>query len=327
MKSKLKYIAFFTIFCFVICSHAQEISKEDSEAKWTRIETDAKDLSIAFPPHFIVDAEKRERGQRFQITGFANNVRMEITIYKDSNAVQRIQGSRPQGSSNFSAFEKNSFRGTRAVDADTDKIYKETISLIKDDYYYVLRLLSNDKSKSEIERFLYSIKLKGDNLFVTPKPTNYSEETVLFSSLKTNPEVLEAYARKFEKKKGKVSTELSSNSEEFITYEKYSRPPVILHRPRPSFVPKYDGITGGFSYSALVKLELLASGQVGDIVILSSDDKKFTDACVESARKIRFIPGQINGVSVDSTYIVDYSILGFSVVTNTTTTLPGQKPF
>lgn len=310
MKNKYLFAIFLMLVCFIICDFAQEKTVSETDGKWTRIETEDKDLSLAFPPNFIADAEKRDYGQRLNIFGFENDVTMQLKVFKDNDPKQRLQLINPPINMNPSSFTKGKLKGLRLSYSGADNIFKELIYLYDDNKFYIISVISPDKTKSQIERFLYSIKVSGEDLFTRKEPKNFPEEMVSFASLKTSPEIVEAYERKSDKKKPNVTKELALKIDEIESYEGYSRPPVILERPIPKLQlssPTSDAINK--SYTVKMRVNFLANGQIGDIKILfNQSDKNYEDACIEAARKIRFIPAQKNGVNADSTSIVDFTV-------------------
>lgn len=326
MKIKFLNISIIILTFFAICAYAQDNSKSDSEIQWTRIETADKDLSVAFPPDFIVDAEKRERGQKYKIYGFKNDVRMTFSLSKDSNAKTSFQFMRPSPTKNFNAFKKNGFEIKRISSIDTDKIYEEFIYILDGNNYYSLTLKTNDKNREEVQRFLFSIKVKNDFLFVKPQNLNYLENTISLNEVETNPEVIEAFKRKSGKNNSKVTTEISGKEEEFKSYKDYSRSLTILDRPFPSFLPK-DPSSKNARFSINLEVEFLANGLIGNIKILNNENKSFTEACIDAVRKIKFIPAQVNDANVDSKEIINYSMETFTIVGSPILISPGQRRF
>jgi hypothetical protein len=55
---------------------------------------------------------------------------------------------------------------------------------------------------------------------------------------------------------------------------------------------------------------ILASGEIGEVVIYSDEKKSFIDECIDVVKKIKFIPAREDGKAVDSVQTVSY-ILNF----------------
>jgi hypothetical protein len=316
----MKYFFTLIILCFALSAGITQAQQQETspaattqEIKWTRIEIDKKELSVAFPPGFIVDAEKKEglTGNRTIITGWRNGVRMELHVSKTGDAGERLQRVVASKVSNLSNFTVNGLKGKKISSSVADGRFFEKIFLAGDNHFYFLKVEARNNRKEEIARFLYSIQVKGKPMFVTAdKNRNPAEEIVSFADLKTSPEVIEALNRKTGKNQIKVIRELAPLPGEFIPDENYSRPPIVVNHP----FPQYRGnITGG-SLEATLKINFLANGQIGDITVYSgATDKDFVEACVDAARKIKFIPAQIDGKDADAVDFQEYSIQIYTV--------------
>ena len=312
MYSKSLQITFFiTLFSIINC-FAQTSPSAESE-KWTRIDTAEQELSLAFPPKYIVDAEKKKFGAIYKITGFSNGVIMELSVSKNTSGREFSMVKPPKGM-NSATFSKKNLNGIRSSSDSSQTGQKETISIFGDKNYYFISITAADKTKSEaeIERFLYSIKIKGENLFKNPKTQNYPEESVALSSLGSSPEVTEAIKRKLEKRKFKAEKIISSNADQIDSYAEYSRPPIIVEQQYPQFRPRFDAINSEIYLSAKLKLTLSADGQISDIKVVGGSDNAYIDSCIDAAKKIRFIPAQKNGVNADSFKTIEFNMQAFT---------------
>jgi hypothetical protein len=318
----MKYFFIFAILILTLSSGAlAQPATPPDEIKWTRIETEKKELSAAFPPNFIVDAEKKENGRRYTITGWQNGVRMELHVTKNSNARDQLRFVRARGEGEFSDFTVNGLKGKRNSVSASGK-FSENIHLASDEYYYLLKTEAGDGTKEEIKRFLFSIQVKGKAMYVSDKKPDSAEETVALADLKTSPEVLEALNRKVEKTQIKITRELAPLPSETVNDENLSRPPIVVFRPRIEYRPNSEQ---GGSFEATLKVNFLANGQIGDITVYSGADKGFVNACIDAVRKIKFIPAQINGKNVDSIDTEYYAMQIFKLASPTM--LPPGRPF
>jgi len=298
------------LFVFFVSFTA--LAQEKSAAKWTRFEFENKNFAISFPPGFIIDAEKRDGGQRYRIIAYLNGVKMELKINKDGNArswVKALSFLSPDWK--ISDFTAGNFLGKRLTSEEFEKEYFEYLYLGSDDFHYYVSVKAKSKNKDELKRFLFSVILGGKPLFQQKEKSTFEEETVSLETIKTSAEVSEAYTRKIEKKEIKISYESDSSQDEEINYEKLTRLPIILERPIPALNPR-DVLEGSSTHIAKLKVNFLADGQIGDIIVYSNSKKDFMKACVEAARKIRFIPAQIDGKNVDAVVIVDYTLQIYS---------------
>lgn len=325
MYLKSLQITFFITTLFIINCFGQTSSSPNNESeKWTRIETAAQELSLAIPPNYIVDAEKNGFGQLYKITALINDVLIEFTVSKSKTSKEMSFIQTPDGLYS-TTFKTKDLNGIRSFNSSTETGLRESISISGDKNYYHISVTASDRKKPEIERFLYSIKIRGESLFKTQNAQNYPENLITINSLATSPEVIEAVERKLEKKKVKVEKVIPTNADQIISYAEYSRPPVIVNQPFPSFKPRLQDLKRNTptSFQTKIKLTLLADGQIGDITVVAGSYGPYTDACVDAARKTRFVPAQKNGVNADSVKIIEYEIRIFSV-TSPTMIAPGN---
>ncbi len=300
------------IFSSVLCVSAQE----NSAGKWMRVETENKEISVSFPPGFIVDAGKRGFTQIHRIVGYQNSVNMEMRIFKEKNAENMLNGiiSKEGKSSNFTS---NGLKGRRTVLAENEHFF-ETIHLASKDYLYFFRVEAASSKKDEVKRFLFSIKINGKPMYAQTDKTDFPEDVVSVKTLKTSPEVTEALNRKYEKQKIKVTNKPLADFKNVEDFTQDVRPPIILDSFIVDFRQRIDrNVPVNTTYSAWLKVTFLASGQVGDItafsndrgiLALSEDDKTFIDACVDATRKTKFIPAQSGGKNVDAVKAIYFSM-------------------
>jgi TonB family protein len=89
---------------------------------------------------------------------------------------------------------------------------------------------------------------------------------------------------------------------------KVTTPYRIISKPRPGYTDaaRANQVTG----SVLLKVTLLASGQVGSIVPIRRLPDGLTEQAIAAARQIRFEPKKVNGVPQSITVTIDY---GFTI--------------
>ncbi len=303
---------------FLLFGFAQAFAQADNPAaieKWQRIESADKEFSVALPPGGITDAEERDYGQKLKYVAFRNGVQMELNIIKDETRVKnRLIGLQQSVKKNLTLSHSGGFSILKYDSAASDQTFGNSIWIAKKDTMYILKVEAPSIQAAEVARFLYSINIQGKPLIVQKEKTNFPEETVSVSALKTSPEVTEAFSRKPEKNNSKTIYEVSSDDLNAVETAGLSRKAVILDRPAPR--PNPGMMRGGGSSGSFVlklKVNLLANGQIGDITVLSVVNKEFTQACLEATRKIRFVPAQKDGQNVDSVQLIDYTFQIFAM--------------
>jgi hypothetical protein len=273
--------------------------------KWTRFATDDDELSVAMPPGGVIDAEKRQFGQKLRIVAFQNGVETELRIYKGDD-LKKLQVNGTSGTYTAPDLKVLGDFSVSRFERSTPAKFHNDFWIYKKGTLYFLKAVARKEGEKEATRFLTSVVLQGKPLFVQSGNSAPSEERVSISTLKTSPEVIEAFERKLQKNNIKVTYEAGIT--EIDEFEGWTRKVVILEQPTPSF---NQGLARGSVGEVKLKINFLANGQIGDIVVMSISNKEFINACLAAARKIRFIPAQINGKNVDAAVIVDYAA-GFS---------------
>lgn len=290
--------------CFAISALGQE-SNAANVSKWTAITTAGNQLRFSVPRGHLVDAEKRSRNQRTKIFAFESGVAIEIA-YFDDDAKRRLGYIKPVDGE-ITYFEKGPFKGLVNFSRPGSKSYFQKIYLASDQGYYEIGVFAADEKSKCIERFLFSISVAGEPLFKGSKQNDSLDDAVSISTLQTSSEVLDAVAKKIDKHDTTRETKPFSEELKKYDYSLLSRQPISLTREVPDFRPEPGG-EGFRRYTAVIKVNVLANGQIGKTTAYSDSDEKFIDSCVNAVRRLRFIPAQMDGKNVDFDYYVDFSL-------------------
>jgi hypothetical protein len=296
----------------VACIYAQSTSP----VKWTRVETENKEVSVALPAGFLVDAEKTDGGRTHRIFASAGMTMVEVRFLIDKagrNKVKIPPQATSEGAESFKAFGLD---GTRSCSAPGKRV-SCTVILASDQFRYIF-LVSSLSEKPEIATmFLSSIMVDGKLIFTGESAT--VSETVQLSQLSTSTEIKEAMGRALDERLIKVTRRRMSEYTEDKELPETVKPVLILERPYPTngiqkiFLnqPPNFGTTravGDVIRGGRARVTFLASGQIGDIVIYSDENKGYIEDCVNAVKKIKFIPAQENGKPVDSVQTVSYAL-------------------
>lgn len=322
MKIIFLALALLIVVSPVVCFGQPRPQTAAVQTKWTRVETDDKELSAAFPPDFLVDAKTQVFDRRLRIVAFANGAVLELNTYKPENPKKRLDGffSRSSEYGNVASLDFEGYAGRTLI--STGKRYYHSVALASKENFYTLSVSAPSRNQPEVVRFLASITVKGKPLYIQkqppPSPTA-DEEVVALSSLQTSRKILEALDRKSEDQKGKITYELNRvggndntagniDEENDAPADAAKRPAIILVRehPRPSAV--YKGTPQYGIFIIKLRAKLLANGQVGDIAVMSASDKFNYKTFIEAVKKTKFIPAEINGAPADSERLFQYEI-------------------
>lgn len=282
-----------------------------TEAKWTRIETESKEVSAAFPTDFLIDANTTTFHQKYIVFGFRQGVAMSWRISEAANPKLNLSRTSSEAdNAEVSTFEFNGVSGKIYFYAD-DRYFKRVHFYVGKEFY-TFSISSNSESNAVAGQFLCSILVKGKQLFNCKEKNSVTEsESVSISSLKTSPQILEAVSRKISDDKGKVSyanylTEINGKPKEEVASK---RPAIIIQREFPQIRALRAGGTTIFGKSTVkIRAVLLSNGQIGELTAPSEFDKDSIRPYIDAVRKTKFIPAEIDGKPVDSEYTFVYQI-------------------
>lgn len=304
-------------------------SKSHSDTEWMRIKDDKLEFSILFPSNFLVDNEIEksyilapvlaslpkviDSFEKPRIIGNRKSVRMSLSIFQlrqvpnAKNYLWYFVG-RNTTKDKYQDFQVGDFVG-RKTTFDTDKALAMSVAVAVKNKVFLINASAKNEDEKIYEKFVTSLTLDGKPLFTNQKSdSSDAPQSVFISTLKTSPEILEVLNQKQEKSKIKIVKGTLSQQDENTDEPNFSRPLIILRRPNFEFID----VASKNNYSGLVKLKInfLANGKIGDIVVVSNSAKGITELAIKAARKIKFLPAEIDGKKVDITRYVEY---GFNV--------------
>jgi TonB family protein len=300
----MKYSIKFTLFLIFTLS-INYFSQETTQKDWTNISSPKGDFTISLPPNFLVDKESELQ----RIYAFIDEAAINVQIEENSQAKTRLKQSRqfpPEKKSQVSRFTNGDFIGD-FYNFEEDKSFSVSIYMASSKAFYMIFITSPNGKNPLIEKVIYSLKVDNQPLFKQQNPVNQDIiPSISISTLKTSPTVLEALKIK-DAEKTKIKFDLKNKvSEEILDNKtKYSRPLFTVRKPRAN----YTDIARQNNISGKVKLLVVfrADGQIGDITVIQKLDGGLSEEAAEAARKIKFLPAQLNGKSVDITKTVEYS--------------------
>jgi len=271
--------------------------------KWTRIDLGKNEVSIAVPPGFLVDADKRANGKLFRVIAAVNGVSMDIALEKNTNV--RIDLISPLQSEQGSAFKIDKIQGKVISTSDPKQNFSQRMYLAAGDRFYTIKIEAPSANSADLTRFLYSILVNGKPLFKRLATRDFPEESVAASDLTTSAEVSEAFARKFDKNTLKPIFKKASEFVPLPDPPHNIAPPILVDRP----YPRPSGIPSRNMMEANVVVTYLANGQIGDVVVYSDGDKSFATACADATHKIKFVPARNGNKNVDYVHVEHYSVM------------------
>ena len=322
---KLQHSYIFIILLFFV-SNGFAQSKSNNAAEWTQIKDDRLEFSILFPSNFLVDNEIEksyilapvpaslpeviDSFEKPKIIGNKKSVSMSLSVFQlrqVSNAKNYLWYfvGRDTPKTNYQDFQVGDFVG-RKINFDTEKSLAMLIAIAIKNKVFLINASAKNEDKNLYDKFIMSLMLNGKPLFKsqTSEPLD-APQSVFISTLRTSSEILEAINQKQEKSEIKAVKNTQTQQEENEAEQNFSRPLIILRRPYFEFVD----VASKNNYSGLVKLKVnfLASGKVGGIIIVSDSPDGITKIAIKAAKKIKFLPAEIDGKKVDVTKTIEYA--------------------
>jgi hypothetical protein len=298
-----------SIFRLLVFSAAALSCFSQAGSKWSRI--DLGELKFSFPSPLVVDAEQRSENQVFRVIGYEQGMLLDFSIRAEKKPFETLKLYRITDSKNERSFEFGKFKIKEFTFDKPDAGFNKTLYIASENYFYRIKINGKDATGSVTKRILESITLGGSSLF--PQTIQFGEEVpVIGNRLKTSTEVDQAFNRKIPKSKDKSPRFPFDKKLSGTDFSDYSRPLIILERPAPSLPSTMmigeQQIHRETDFWVKAKVTFLATGEIGEISVYSNSELGFQAACLEAARKIRFLPAQKDGKNVDSVDIINFQI-------------------
>jgi len=313
MKNVFCFLFILIAFPFYVCFGQDK--PQVVETAWTQIETENKELSVAFPADFLVDAKTDDFDQRYRVFGFENGVSLEMRITKPDDPKKQLNQITVEPSEYIKHYSIL-FNGITGKNVINKKIgYSSNVFLAYKDNFYHLSVSAPNEGQIEVDRFLCSIMIKDKPLFTCKNPLpETNNKTVSLLSLQTSPKVLEALSRKSDGKEGKISyqTGTPKSLENNANGDFSKRSAIILDRGVPTRIGSRGNIgIPNQRFTIRVQVTLLANGQIGDVTVFApvNLDKSMLKKFVDAARKTKFIPAEEDGKPVDTQELLVYSFV------------------
>ena len=305
MKNVFCLLFILIAFLPYVCFTQDRIPADESE--WIRIESPSKDFSVAFPSNHIVNNEDGI----YRIYAYENGTQLQVTMEEKKNAKKDFKRSLAylkDRAEKYEFFTGGDFFGMQYNGKDNvnGEFYK-SLNLASSNGVYSVSVYSKNLKATEYSRFLYSLRLDGQSLYNQKTEFPIEQQSVSISSLKTDEVVLKA----LKQEDGSQSFFEKTTSEDKETINdtaNYSRGLIILKKPRANYTDsaRQDRVQG----TAKLKVTFFADGKVGAIKLIKSLSRDLDRESFKAARKIKFLPAEVDGKSVDTVRFIEY---GFTI--------------
>lgn len=294
------------LFTFALTLRAQ--SSANPIDNWIRLLSTGKDFSVTVPSNGYLT---QNGGEKSQVWYFEKGVSLIVSMEKrgDAKSVLKRWASDKYliaDCEKYKYFESGDFlirQYTYSDDPDENRLF---LYLASSKGLYYVSASAKANGGPLFEKFASSIQLNSKPLFKGSQPGG-GEPVVSIGSLKTDPIVLQALSRpdsRTSKLEAAPSTALPPTDN-----RDFSRGLITLLVPKA----EYSSLGRKRMTNGAVKLriEFLASGEIGKITLLSSLTRDLDQKAFEAARKIKFIPAEIDGKPVDSWRTLQYTFTIF----------------
>jgi TonB family protein len=306
----MKTIFFITTLLILLVSGAQAQTTEN----WTRLESDAKDFSIAVPSNYEVifdedfegfygklgDLKKLKIGEMRFITASGGGASFSVESYKTNSLSGGLSWfyQIPPSVNEFANFNFTGFEGKTYTRYNENSYSMEIIIGYKERIYRIFGG-AKDKNNEALKYFLSSLKLNDKTSFVLKSSLDgrITETPVLISSVKETPFTVE---------KEKEDSQKSDKDDQAKSIkEEGKKGVVLLYKPQA----RYTEAARRARMTGTIRLRVTFSenGNIAKISVLSGLKNGLTENAVVAARLIRFLPMEIDNKPIATTKTVVYS--------------------
>jgi TonB family protein len=292
---------------FVVLSQTPGGAALSEKTAWIRLEGPGNEVAVDIPSNNYLVAKKEDLTRVF---------------YSDQNvfvSVEYTQRSAKRSdllqtaNMEFRRHDKDAIQKTKMFDlgdyivaeySETDeptgiKTTELTVASVHGKYFIAI---NSTKSPNPLrDHILSSIYLGDKPLYAGMGDRATGLEAVAISSLKTSDAVEAALH-----KPDSTQTKLKWREErtDATPSVRYLRPSIILQKPRASYTDKARQENKNGTVRLIVTLR--ADGTVDDIYCLDKWNSDLENQAFQSARRVKFLPAEINGKPVDSVRMLTY---------------------
>ena len=283
---------------------AQDALSKVLDGEWARYESPRKDLSIAFPSAGTI-VDNGDGSYRLTYDTGAVILSVEMTPKSDGKeAIERYAGTSKAGAG--SKFIKvGDFLIYQSMQEDAAKdYYSAWFWLASSKCSYTIYARTDLKSKPLYTRFVVSTQLFGKPLFVTDDKSTVETVVKPVTSLKTDDLVVVALHRPNSDQPKPIAGN-GANVPAAPSPGTYSRGLIVLRKPRGNYTDnaRERHIQG----TVKLRVTFRADGTIGPIFLDGSLSKDLDVSAFEAARKIKFLPAQIDGKNVEVVRAFEYN--------------------
>lgn len=288
---------------FILCLTLSGLSAAQTvpEPKWTMISSAQGDFSVSYPPEVITSGSTGHA----MISSSNSETSFVISLFETEGAKAWAKADRTINvytDLKISRFVSGDF----IVEMSTiDKTpFYISIELTSSKGIYTVTIASKTAKDAVLTRMLNSIRLNGKPLIKHTDPdVTFDENKISAKSVTTSKVISDALVRE---QKTKIDVNYGKGTRQLSDLNTiYSRPFLVLKKDRPSYT---DAARQGQVQGTIwLMVEFKGNGDIGMISIAKGLPQGLNNEAVEAAKKIKFLPAEIDGKPADVTRIVTYS--------------------
>ncbi|MFT3744977.1 MAG: energy transducer TonB [Pyrinomonadaceae bacterium] len=282
------------LFLGVLTSVAQTAN----ETTWRTIVSKDNDFSLMLPGEIVIHNDKAldlvnlsatVPGVSFRVMfNRSTSGTAQLNYFKKVKEKEGFVGSQRSGP----GFETGIYVAKK-------KIYRISLYFRTKAGFYSIDVLAKDESDKHLAEFLGSIMVNMTRIAENKgtQPTPMSRTSV--EDLQTSQKIKDIQSQKQSNSVRVVNGKQTIDQDIF-----YSEQLLILNKPRP----RYDdrGRMENVQGVVVLQVQFKSTGDIGTVWVVSGPHL-LHDVAIEAARKIRFIPAEIDGKAVDIVREVEYS--------------------
>lgn len=268
---------------------------------WCGVTSPAADLSLAFPcSSYVVD----HQGSVYKLYYKQSGAAIFVSFERKGGARQEFKDElnylSKEDRKDSKVFTRGDFLG-RQVEGNSEPGAKKPFTsqwlhLASSKGEYIIYASADSEKAPIFTAFLYSIRIENNQLFSGPGPNVKS--TIQFADLVTDQIVQEA-VNKPDLEQKDIQSDTGDPEAADDSPVVYSRNLIVLRKPKALGLQKNG--------SVLLRVLFRADGTLGTVRLIKSTDKGLARKAFDAAKKIKFIPAEVNGKPVDLWRTVEYS--------------------
>lgn len=298
---------FQVVSLFVLLSagiFAQNKASAVSENDWIRLQSPSRDLSLCLPTsNYLVDNEDGV----YRLYYYKSDIRVSISMENKDNAKDNLRMQRRfiKNKEKYQFFESGDFLINK-YDGDDDSKDSSYIwlYLASSKGLYSISVYVKDATNDNFAAIVQSIQLNDKPLFVGKGEPLATRQDILINLLKTDSIILSALSKP-DSRQPKLEKALDQEKESDKDKPVYSRDLIILRKPRAAYTDnaRYNMINGTVKF----RITFMSNGELGQINLVSAVDKGLAHNAFKAARKMKFLPAEVDGKPVEASRIVEYA--------------------